>query len=85
MKTELLTRTFEASKHTKGSEERNRLNSEIVTSEYMTSMRYLTVIHHPETVVNTAYKSQKTHKTKTEAIEYLIQKKDAYAKDQRRN
>jgi hypothetical protein len=33
-------RTFEASKHPKGSEERTRLNMDSLTSEYMPSYRY---------------------------------------------
>jgi len=33
-------RTFEAKKHPKGSEARDRLNLNILTSEYMTSYKY---------------------------------------------
>ena len=37
----IVRRTFEAAKHPKGSEERARLNCNAVTSEYLTSYRYL--------------------------------------------
>ena len=39
---EVVRRTFEASKHPKGSEERARLNRDARTSEYMPSYRYMT-------------------------------------------
>lgn len=37
----VLRRTFEALKHPKGSPERNRLNADNLTSEYMPSYRYV--------------------------------------------
>lgn len=41
MKAELLRRTFAAKLHPKGSPERDALNNDVVTSEYMPSYRYV--------------------------------------------
>ena len=37
----IIKRTFEANKHPKGSQERIKLNEEIVTSEYQPSYKYI--------------------------------------------
>ncbi len=41
MKPIVLKRTFEAARHPKGSAERERLNRDVRTSEYMPSMRWI--------------------------------------------
>lgn len=41
MKSEILRRTFEAAKYPKGSQEREKLNEDSVTGEYMTSYKYI--------------------------------------------
>ena len=41
MKSEILRRTFKAKEYPKGSEEREKLNLDPVTSEYMTSYKYV--------------------------------------------
>jgi hypothetical protein len=53
----IIKRTFEANKHPKGSEERTRLNCSAVTSEYMTSYKYLV--------------GRKQFRTKREAEEFI--------------
>jgi hypothetical protein len=68
---EILRRTFEAAKHPKGSAERQRLNWDAITSEYMTSHRY--AIRHPFLMSDgTQHPTQPylvtTHRTKAEAI-----------------
>jgi hypothetical protein len=54
-------RTFEANKYPKGSPERNRLNEDPLTSEYMPSYRYIEFIG-PE-------KHKVLFRTKKEAID----------------
>ena len=78
MSIEVLRRTFSASKHPPGSEERARLNRDTLTSEYYTSHRYMT--RQPFTMDDGApHPTQRylcrTFKTKAEA--------DAYASRQR--
>lgn len=60
---EIKKRTFEANKYPKGSLERNKLNEEILTSEYQPSYKYIIEL-------NGKYQL-KTFKTKREAEEYI--------------
>ena len=64
MKTEILKRTFEALSHPKGSEERKKLNEKSLTSEYMTSYKYILFVYHPETEETFVYTSQFSRRTK---------------------
>ncbi len=78
MSIEVLRRTFAASKHPSGSEERARLNRDTLTSEYYTSHGYMT--REPFTMdEGTPHPTQhclcRTFTTKSEA--------DAYASRQR--
>jgi hypothetical protein len=57
---QVIKRTFEATKHPKGSPERVELNKSVITSEYMTSYKY--------TVDGL---SSKTFRTKGEAMTYI--------------
>ena len=64
---EVRRRTFEALKYPKGSKERERLNLDSLTSEYMTGTKYEGIIRHPQTETNNAYTTKRGFKTKTEA------------------
>lgn len=70
----VIRRTFEAEKHPKGSEERNRLNCNPITSEYLHGERYL-VIWDAIMDDGTPNPSQEFHnrgfRTKHEAEEWL--------------
>lgn len=69
MKTEIKKRTFDALNFPKESEERKKLNCDVLTSEYMTSQKYILFVYHPETEINFAYVSQYTRRTKSECEE----------------
>ncbi len=71
MKTELIKRTFEAANFPKESEERSRLNMKNITSEYMTSKKFIVRIHKEETATHNAYYLDRTFSTKTEAENYI--------------
>ena len=76
---EILRRTFEAAKHPTGSEERQRLNRDAVTSEYMTSHRY--AIRRPFLMSDgTPHPTQAylldTYRTKAEAIKKARQREE---------
>jgi hypothetical protein len=60
---EIKKRTFEALNYPKSSKERNKLNEEILTSEYQTSYKYIIEL-------GGKYQLQ-TFKTRREAEEYI--------------
>lgn len=73
VKKELIKRTFEAKFYKVGSEERNRLNCDPKTSEYMTSYKYMVKCHVPETKTHLAHTYSKQFKTKAEAEIFLYE------------
>ncbi len=70
-KIEIIKRTFVASKHPKGSKERDVLNEKSETSEYMTSYKYIVREHKAETETHLAHIIDKSYKSKEEAQQYL--------------
>ena len=73
MKTEIKRRTFEAAKYPKGSKERNRLNEDLLTSEYMVSQKYTLFVFHPETETHLAYVSKFSYRTRSECEEKQLE------------
>jgi len=67
METSIRKRTFDALNFPKGSKERENLNCNKFTSEYMTSYKFVVVIDYPETDKNFAYQHFIDCRTLTEA------------------
>lgn len=64
-------RTFEAKKFPIGSQERAKLNEDVLTSEYYTSKKYAVLIDYPETDTHTAHRMKYTCSTKGVAKSFL--------------
>lgn len=69
VKTEIKKRTFEALKYPKNSKEREQLNLDRLTSEYMTSYKYVLYVYLPETPANFATTLTYNGRTKEELVE----------------
>lgn len=73
-------RKFTAQKHPKGSEQRDKLNENSLTSEYMTSKKYEVHIAFPETATHNAYINKHSYETKKEAEDIAHDINNSYSK-----
>ena len=69
MKTEIRKRKFDALNYPYGSEERAKMNEDVLTSEYMPSYKYVLFAYHAETDTQCEYVSKYNFRTKKEAVE----------------
>jgi len=66
---EIHKRSFDAKNYPQGSDLKNALNSNVITSEYMTSYKYVVIYNE-----NDKRMGYTTFKTRKEAIEYVVEK-----------
>ena len=70
-KVEILTRTFEAKSYPKGSKEREKLNEDSLTSEYMPSEKYEARVYLPANASYTSDIIKRSFRTKKDAQAYI--------------